>query len=271
VRGDPVSGSWDEAAWRALAAELDAWARAGREASFFWRDDDAGGAHPTLARLLALAAARALPLGLAVVPAWLTPEGAVAIHAAPDGVAVLQHGFAHANHERDPAPGAAKVRPAECGAARPTETVLAELAAGRDRLGTAFGARFLPVFVPPWNRIAPAVRAGLPRLGYRALSAFGRRPMPEPVPGLRHLNCHADPIRWREGKRFAGAAAALHALREHLAGRREGRGDPAEPTGLLTHHRDMEGAFWEFLEELWARFGAHRAVAFPAVATLLAS
>lgn len=264
-----MSGSWDDAAWRALAAELDAWARAGGAASFLWRDDDAGAAHPALPRLLALAAARALPLGLAVVPAWLTPEVADAIRAAPEGIAVLQHGFAHANHETTPAPGERKARPAECGAARPTEAVLAELAAGRDRLRAAFGARFLPVFVPPWNRIAPAVRAELPRLGYRALSGFGRRPVPEPVPGFRHLNCHTDPIRWREGKRFAGAAATLDALRAHLADRREGRADPAEPTGLLSHHRDMEGAFWEFLEELWERLGAHRAVSFPPPAALV--
>src|SRR3989304_5937775 len=44
--------------------------------------------------------------------------------------------------------------------------VLAEAAAGWEGLRAAVGARALPVFVPPWNRIAPAVLTGLPRLGY---------------------------------------------------------------------------------------------------------
>ncbi|HEV8308263.1 MAG TPA: polysaccharide deacetylase family protein [Methylomirabilota bacterium] len=264
-----MSAAWDDGAWQRLAAELDAWHRDGREASLWWRDDDAGRPHPGFDRLLALAGRTGIPLGLAVVPAWLIPEVAAAIRGAPGSVAVLQHGWAHANHETVAPPGERKVRPAECGAARPPEVVLAEVTAGRADLAAAFGARWLPVFVPPWNRIAPAVLQGLSRAGCRALSAFGRRHPGDPAPELRRLNCHADPIVWREAKRFAGAAATLDGLRAHLADRRRGRADANEATGLLTHHRDMDEAFWEFLAEWLGRVAAHPGATFPPLPALL--
>jgi len=263
-----MSEAWDAAAWQVLEAELRAWRAEGRVASLWWRDDDAGPGDPALARLLAVAAREAVPLGLAVVPAWLTPETADVIRAAPPGVVVLQHGFAHTNHETRPPAGERKVRPAECGSARPAEAALAEIRVGRERLVDAFESRFRPVFVPPWNRIAPAVVAGLPGLGHHAVSTFGSRPAPDGPPGLRWLNCHADPIVWREGRRFVGARATLERLHAHLVARRERRIDAREPTGLLTHHRDMDPAFWTFLERLMGRLRGHPGVGLPAIDTL---
>jgi hypothetical protein len=264
-----VNGSWDESAWGSLAAELDAWRTEGRRASFWWRDDDAGGSAPALGKLLSLAASLGVPLGLAVVPSWLSAEVVEVLREAPASVVALQHGFAHANHEREIQPGERKVRPAECGGARPAPAVVEEAVAGAVRLRTRLTTRFLPVFVPPWNRIAPAVVAGLPRAGYRGLSTFGPRAAAEPAPGLLQVNCHADPILWREGKRFAGAEATLDRLRAHLTARREERVDPSEPTGLLTHHRDTDPAAWAFLEELLGRLRTHPGVAFPPLASLL--
>ncbi len=261
--------AWDDSAWRALAEELDAWRGQGRRASLWWRDDDAGRSDPALQRLLSFAGSAGVPLGLAVVPAWLSAETAEVLRAAPQAVAVLQHGFAHTSYERQIQPGERKVRPAECGWARAAQEVLAEVAEGAAALRAHLASRFLPVFVPPWNRIAPAVIAGLPRIGHRGLSAFGPRAAAEPSPGLLQVNCHADPILWREGKRFAGAAPTLDRLRAHLAARREHQVDPAEPTGLLTHHRDMDPAGWSFLEELLNRLRAHPGVAFPPLPSLL--
>ena len=266
--GRPVSAAWDEPAWQALAAELDAQRAEGRTATFWWRDDDAGRPDPALDRLLALATRTALPLGLAVVPAWLAPEVAARLEASPTAVAVLQHGFAHVNHETTPPPGIRKIRPAECGGARPPDLALAEIRHGRERLG-ALGPRVLPVFVPPWNRIAPTVLQALPALGCRAVSAFGPRAAAEPVPGLARLNCHVDPIVWRESRRFVGASATLERLRAHLVARHEGCADPDEPIGLLTHHRDLDVDFWAFLEQLLDRLRAHPAVRFPPLPTLL--
>lgn len=264
-----MSQAWDEPAWQALAGELDEWLGQRRQATFWWRDDDAGRSDPALEHLVSVSAGVGLPLGVAVVPAWLTDEVVEALHAAPEPVVVVQHGFAHANHEREIQPGERKVRPAECGGARPVRATLEELAEGAARLRARFGSRFLPLFVPPWNRIAPAVTADLPRLGFRGLSTFGPRAVARPTPGLLQINCHVDPILWREGKRFAGPAATLDRLRAQLLARRENQEDPSEPTGLLTHHRDLDSAGWAFLEELLGRLKTHPAATFPPLAPLL--
>jgi hypothetical protein len=269
--GGVLSRAWDEPAWQALAGELDAWLGQRHQATFWWRDDDAGRSDPALERLVSLAAGVGLPLGVAVVPAWLTDEVVEALHAAPETVVVLQHGFAHVNHERHIQPGERKVRPAECGVARPVQVTLEELAEGATRFRARFGSRFLPLLVPPWNRIAPAVTADLPRLGFRGLSTFGPRTAARPTPGLLQINCHVDPILWREGKRFAGPAATLDRLRAQLVARRENRVDPSEPTGLLTHHRDLDSAGWGCLEELLGRLKTHPAAAFPPLDSLLAA
>ncbi len=45
-----MNGTWDEAAWNALVGELDVWVDEGRQASFWWRDDDAGRPGPAFER-----------------------------------------------------------------------------------------------------------------------------------------------------------------------------------------------------------------------------
>jgi hypothetical protein len=250
-----------------LSAELDEWRAAGRVATLWWRDDDAGPAHPAFTRLLALAGRVPVPLALAVVPAWLEDPVAAHLEAAPAGLAVLQHGVAHRNHEPPGPPGTRQKR-LECGPARPAAAVLAELAEAGTRLRHRLGPRCLPVLVPPWNRIDARVTDGLPAHGYRGLSTFGARTSPEPARGLRQVNCHVDPIVWREGRRFAGIAASLEGLCRHLADRRAAQVDPGEPTGLLTHHRELSEAGWAWLETLLDRLRVHPAVAFPPVRAL---
>lgn len=256
----------DGAAWDRLLAELDRWPP--RSATFWWRDDDAGAGGPAFDRLLALATAHAAPLALAVVPAWLDEMVAAAIREGPAGLRVVQHGYAHRNHE-PPAPDGTRGRPAELGATRPLDVALAELAAGWARLATLVPTRLRAGLVPPWNRIAPGVRDALPRAGYRVLSTFGPRAAGAPSAGLRALNTHVDPIEWRAGKRFGGTAWTLDQITTHLADRRLGRIDPSEPTGLLTHHRDLSAPAWACLNEILARLGTHPAVTFPPLDTLL--
>ena len=268
--GTPSGGSWDETAWSAFADELAAWRAAGRPATFWWRDDDAGPSDGHLDRLIGLAEKTGVPLGLAVVPAWLEPGVAAALRAAPANLAVLQHGWAHVNHEPVPAPGTDRLRQAECGDARPAAVVLAEIEQGWQRLDATFADRVLPVFVPPWNRVAPAVHTALPGLGYRALSTFGPRNGAGPAARLGILNCHVDPVLWRDGRRFAGATATLDRLRGELTARRRGQTDPDEPIGILTHHRAMALDQWMFLEEWLGRLRRHPAATFPTIASLMA-
>ena len=134
--------------WDRLERELDAWAAERRQATLWWRDDDAVAATPSLDRLLRLSERHGIPVALAVIPA-LAEQGLADALAQVGPVTVLQHGFAHRNHAP---PG---MRALECGGAPPLGQVAAELRRGRDRLALLFGARFLPVLVPPWNRIDP--------------------------------------------------------------------------------------------------------------------
>ncbi len=243
--------------WNALQAELDAWRRDGRTATFWWRDDDARDDTPALARLLEIAAAQRAPVAVAVVPADMEDRLADVLVAAA-GVSVLQHGYAHQNH------AGPKEKKMELGPHRPFEQVIAEIATGWQRLDSAFSApdardRLLPVMVPPWNRIDPRLVPMLPELRYTGLSAFGPRPRRAAVAGLCQVNSHIDIMRWQAPRGFAGSDAALEAATRHLAARRAGAVDMDEPTGLLTHHLAHDEAAWGFVAEFVTRVADHPA------------
>lgn len=219
-----------------LRAELDLWAEAGRRATLWWRDDDAVAVTPDLERLRELSMGAGIPVGLAVIPVLAEPSLGGWLPGWPEA-AVLQHGIAHADHAR---PGERKI---ELGGTRDPAGILSDLACAlRDMSGLAP----LPFLVPPWNRVAPDVAWRLPAFGYRVLSAFGPRPSSPPA-GLSVVNAHVDLMRSR-GRGFLGEEEALAAVAAHLADRRLGTADPAEPTGLLTHHRVHDAACWSFLE-----------------------
>lgn len=241
--------------WSALQAELDLWQRAGQRVALWWRDDDATRPGPALDRLIRLAQDRCVPLALAVVP--VPCETALAERLRDTEVAVLQHGFAHKNHEP------ADRKKCELGGARPAAAVLEELAAGRQRLAQLFGPRSLPVLVPPWNRIDTGLVSALPGLGFRGLSTYSPRATAGPTAGLLQVNCHVDPIRWKPSRGFLGGAESLALLCRHLADKRRGAADPDEPSGLMTHHAVHDDALWTFLEDLLACLARHPAVAFP--------
>ncbi len=239
--------------WDGLARELDAWADTGRCASLWLRDDDACGDSPKLRRLLGIAGDIEVPVALAAIPAALEPS-LVDVVAESRIATVVQHGFAHRSH------ASAGARNWELGAHRPVPTIAAELREGRAVLARAFGERFAAVLVPPWNRIAPDVVFHLPQAGFHGLSTFGPRVAVRPVAGLTQCNTHVDLIAWRSGRAFVGVDTAIGRFVHHLRARREGEADPAEPTGILTHHLDLDAAGWRFLADLFAHTCEHRAV-----------
>jgi hypothetical protein len=250
--------------WAALEAELDAWAAAGLRATIWWRDDDAASDSPALRRLLDLAAATGAPLALAAIPAKVEAGLAELLAAHAADTTVLQHGYAHQNHAE---PGDKKcelVSPAR----RPA--VLDELRRGRERLTVLFGDRFLPVLVPPWNRLDPGLAARLPGLGFCGLSTFKPRRTAEAAPGLIQVNCHLDLLQWKPARRFLGGAAALALLTGHLLARRQGRADPQEPSGLLGHHLVQDAETWVFLTALLDRLNRHPAAALLGAAEIFA-
>ena len=148
------------AAWEVLDSELACWRDAGRVPAMWWRDDDATGPSAALDRLLALAGVYGVPLALAVVPAAAGDPLAGRLAGEPGGVRVVQHGYAHQNHA--PA-GTPKM---ELGPHRPAMIVVGELGTGWLALERLFGARALPVLVPPWNRIDPLLVSMLPEFSF---------------------------------------------------------------------------------------------------------
>jgi hypothetical protein len=255
-----VMHAFDDAApqavdpWYALDRELEAWRRVRRTATLWWRDDDATGPTAELGRLFAITHKAAAGLLLAVIPAPAEEE-LVEVVLEQEHVTVGQHGFAHVNH----APKGSGEGAWELGAHRPARIVFEDLVAGRERLEDMFGNRFLPVVVPPWNRIDPAVVRGLGRRGFIGLSAFGARQAESPARGIIEVNAHCDPIKWKGGARFAGEDKAIGALVEHLHARRTGAADAGEHTGILTHHLALNEEGWAFVEALGTWIAAHPA------------
>ena len=239
--------------WEALARELDAWQEADRSASLWWRDDDAVESTPALERLLAIAGARRVPLALATVPHFAQASLVAALREVR-GIVPIPHGFQHVDHSPT------GTKSGELGPARAREVNLREAALGWRRLAALFGNRALPVLVPPWNRIDPALLPHLPGLGFRGLSAWGARAKAWAAPGLWQVNAHLDVIDWRGGRGFVGEAKALGDLVGHLAARRRNEVDRDEPSGLLTHHLVHDAAAWRFIETLLARTAGHPAV-----------
>ena len=220
-----------------LRAALDTADAAGRRVRLWWRDDDAVAATPALDRLLDLAGS--VPLLLAAIPAGLAPSLRDRLADAPR-VRTAVHGLAHANH----APAGEK--PAEFGPHRPLE-VLCEEAEAALRLARARLPGVLPVFVPPWNRIAPGLAAALPGLGYAGLSAAGGAP----IPALVRHDVDLDPIDWRGTRSLRDPAAIVRDLVRRVE---------AGGIALLTHHLAHDAAVWGFLGALLPLLVGHPAV-----------
>jgi hypothetical protein len=239
--------------WSDLTRELDAWSAAGLKAGFWWRDDDAVAPSDALDRILAIASETGAPLALAVIPKNAETALAARLDDGGAAVGVLQHGYAHANHAGE---GDKK---SELGRERPAEIVIAELGVGWERIAKLFGARALPVMVPPWNRIAPHIVPMLPEMGYRGLSTFEARKRAEAVRGLTQVNTHIDVIDWKGSRTFVGTDTALAAAIDHLRARRIGTADRDEPTGLLTHHLAHDPPADAFIAEFIERTSSHSA------------
>jgi hypothetical protein len=172
-------------------------------------------------------------------------------------VEVLVHGLSHANH----APPARKK--AEFGADRALSALEADAELALGTAVGAFGSRLLPVFVPPWNRIAAAFVSALPGLGYRGLSTLGNRARSEPVAALAQVNIHFDPIDWHGGRGLLDPERLIAQLATAIADRADRRTDADEPIGLLTHHLVHDEVTWGFCAELLERLSLHDNVRYP--------
>lgn len=227
---------------------------AGRTVDLWWRDDDAIRDTNALDRLLKLADAARAPVALAVIPARVEPSLVDRVSDRRD-VAVLVHGLKHANHAR------AGEKPAEFGPHRPGSDLARDAAEGLRRTKAAFGSAIVPVFVPPWNRVAPELVPALPGLGYRGVSAFGRPGSAVATPSLVRLDTHIDPVAWRTTRSLAEPARLAAAWRDATV-------SPG-PVGLLTHHLVFDEALWRFCEELLELAASHAAIRWKSIGELI--
>jgi hypothetical protein len=128
--------------------------------------------------------------------------------------------------------------------------VLGELAEGVRRLGALFGGQFVPVLVPPWNRIDKALLPRLAEIGVTGLSVFG----PEKASALPTVNTHADIMDWH-GTRGCRPTADIVADVVKRLGEMESGG----AMGLLTHHLVHDEAAWAFIDGILSATAGHPA------------
>lgn len=235
--------------WSPLNVALERARDQGYPVRLWWRDDDAVADTPALDRLLTLARRYDAGIGLAVIPRDL--QASLASRLADESSALaLVHGWSHDNH----AP--AETRKAEFGAHRPVDIMVADaqraLRVGHNHLG----AKLLPVFVPPWNRIAGELIPHLPRMGFAGLSTFTDRGATSPAPGLLQINTHVDPIDWRGTRSAVEPRQIIAALTGAIERRLTGEADRDEPIGLLTHHLVHDEVIWMLSERLIAHLAA---------------
>lgn len=223
--------------WTPLRTELAQWRTDGLELPFWWRDDDAVAPTEALDQLASLSAATEIPVHLAIIPKEATEALARNL---PERFVPVVHGWAHVSHTPE------GVKNAEFGAGRPATAALADASQGLSRLRALFGDRVAPMFVPPWNRIAADVVAGLAEAGFSAVSTYNPRKAELAAPGLAQINTHIDPIFWRGHRGLVDAETLVSQIVSLLKDRRAGRTDNQEPLGYLTHHLVHDADIWEF-------------------------
>ena len=242
--------------WAPLETELAHWQQAGAVARLWLRDDDAVSVTPALGRLAGLCATFEVPYLIAAIPSRAGRDLAERLACEPLAEAAA-HGWTHQNH-------AGSGPKAEFPIDRPEPEILDALTSARTRIDELFGPKAVPIYVPPWNRIATDVEELLPEAGFRAVSTIGRSSGAHPA--LRRVNVHLDIIDWHGSRGCRSADMLAAELAEHLALSRE-NGRPA--IGVLTHHLDHDEAAWRFLEELFQESVGHVAVCWVSASQLL--
>ena len=220
-------------------------ARSGVTRVFFRADDVAvpGGRFRDMLRVFSH---HAVPLNLAVVPAWLTPQRWLALTKmgakAPRLWCWHQHGWRHTNHEP-------QGKKQEFGPARRSQDLLRDLDRGRERLATLMGERFFPVFTPPWNRCTAEVLNHLHRSGYAAVSrSTGSKPACPP--GLSDFSVDID----LHTRKEVTAVDGWQGLTADLT-----RGLARPVCGIMLHHQRMNAQALAGLDHLLGllRAGPH--------------
>ncbi|MQW85579.1 polysaccharide deacetylase family protein [Sinorhizobium saheli] len=248
--------------WQPLVDALDRRRTAGEVVDFWLRDDDAIEPTGALNRLLELTERFSVPATLAVIPAHTDERLSDRLRARGD-IEVAVHGWSHQSH----APAGEKNQ--ELGAHRPREAVVEELRSGFVRLAGLYPAHFVPLLVPPWNRIEPNFIGELPTIGFRALSVFGPEASGKNAALFRRaeikvINTHVDVMDWRGTRGCRDHAAIVADTVRRIDQLGEGG-----TVGILTHHLVHDESVWAFLSTLFEFTAAHPACRWRKVVDLI--
>ncbi len=203
----------------------------------FFRADDVAVPGAQFRDMLRVFTLHDVPLNLAVVPAWLTATRWQALvhigRMAPHLWCWHQHGWRHQNHEP-------QGKKQEFGPARPPAALRRDVDRGRRRLKRLLGAKFHPVFTPPWNRCTAEVLSHLRQSGYTAVS---RSPNSHPAcpRGVADMVVDIDLHTRKEKNPEDGWRAILDAL---------GRGLTNPVCGFMLHHQRMNSRALAGLDHL---------------------
>ena len=247
-----------EAGIRRVQDELALWRAAGQKPTFWIRDDDATCVTGQLERLQSIATRYDVSVGLALIPGLLQADLVDFLRTQSRNFHPMCHGWKHVDH------GDAG-NPNEFGNSRSHSATCQDATLALQ----AFRAHFAgteTVFVPPFNRITPAMIGALADIGYAGLSV-GPRPLERRIarvvnrfdwtPSLNiawkgplpRIDAHVDLIDWQ-----SGSAQAMDVVAQAMVGqlrlRRKGFLPAGTPIGLLTHHRVHDESIWRLLENL---------------------
>jgi len=141
---------------------------------------------------------------------------------------------------------------------RPLDEICSELARGYAALAERHAPNFVPLLVPPWNRIEPVIVQALPELGFQGLSTFGATTSSS----IAMVNTHVDVIDWRGTRGGRNANELAIELAKIIE-------STQKTIGILTHHLVHDDAAWLFLQQLFSITSLHAGAQWVPVSHLL--
>lgn len=200
----------------------------------WFRDDDICTDSPNF-RLLMQSAKHGFPMLFGAVPYRLKFSDAELkyINALPENVFFCVHGFNHINRaEQAPL----SEFPAELNA----EQGHREISYGVEKVSSTFGNKYLSIFIPPWNYIAPNHISSLQQSGIKCVSGSTDLQLDFGESNLKSLPINLDILNYGEDIWFnLKSNEELDALLYGLLTQWHANENFEQPIGLLSHHTSM--------------------------------
>ncbi|TKB06328.1 DUF2334 domain-containing protein [Desulforhopalus sp. IMCC35007] len=207
----------------------------------FFRADDIGIPSRQFSQLIEIFHRHRMPLCLATVPGWLTPERykelKILTGNSKEQWCWHQHGYVHRNFE----PKTMKKQEFGPGvSATGAMNITARLLRGKKRLDNILGDHNQPVFTPPWNRCSKDTLDALQQLGFKAVSR-SLRAKPPTTRAFPDFQVSVD----LHTRKEATAEEGLHKLLAEIE-----EGLTLDRCGIMLHHQRMNGRAVALLDTL---------------------